>query len=74
MEAEKYRSSQWLYDNMMIWEKKHTLNGHFLMIHLGTDDARTDKFYLKLDKIITALQKKGYNFVSLEDMIGLNLK
>lgn len=44
------------------------------MIHLGTDDARTDKFYLKLDKIITTLQKKGYNFVSLEDMIGLNLK
>lgn len=74
MEAEKYRSSQWLYDNMMKWEKKHTLNGHFLMIHLGTDDARTDKFYLKLDKIITTLQKKGYNFVSLEDMIGLNLK
>lgn len=74
LEAEKYRSSKWLYDNMVKWEKQHTLNGHFLMIHLGTDPARTDKFYLCLDKIITSLQKKGYSFVGLEELIGLNLK
>lgn len=71
---EKYRSSKWLYRNMMNWEKQHTLNGHFLMIHLETDEARTDKFYMWLDKIISTLQKKGYSFVPLEEMIGLNLK
>ncbi|MDO4510760.1 MAG: glycoside hydrolase family 9 protein [Bacteroidales bacterium] len=47
-EAEKYRSSKWLFDNMMKFERNHSLNGHFLMIHLGTDPARTDKFYNKL--------------------------
>lgn len=73
-EAEKYRSSKWIYGNMMKWERQHSLNGHFMMIHLGTDAARTDKFYLYLDKIITALQKKGYQFVGLEDMVRLKLK
>lgn len=74
MAEEKYRSSKWLYRNMMNWERQHTLNGHFIMIHLGTDEARTDKFYLWLDKIISTLQKKGYSFVPLEEMLGFNLK
>ncbi len=32
-----------------------------------TSKKMSEKNYLKLDKIITTLQKKGYNFVSLEE-------
>ena len=74
MEAEKYRTSKWLYDNMMKWERQHSLNGHFLMIHFGTDPARTDKFYNYLEKIILTLKKKGYSFVGPEEILQLNYK
>jgi len=50
------------------------LNGHFLMIHFGTDDARTDKFYTLMPKLIKALQKKGYRFVSVEEALGLKME
>lgn len=68
-EKEKYRTSQWLYNNIMQCESRHTLNGHLLMIHLGTDDRRTDKFYHYLHRLITNLQVKGYAFVSLNELL-----
>ena len=68
-EKEKYRTSQWLYNNIMQCESRHTLNGHLLMIHLGTDDRRTDKFYHYLHRLITNLQAKGYAFVSLNELL-----
>ena len=51
-----------------------TANGHILMVHMGTDPERTDKFYNHLPDLIKTLKKKGYNFVSLEEMVGLNMK
>ena len=69
-----YRSGDWLYKHLMDWEKSNTLNGHFLMIHLGTFDQRTDKFYNRLPQIIKTLRKRGYEFVSVEQMLGLDLK
>lgn len=64
-----YRSSRWLYDHMMQYERGHTLNGHLLMIHLGTDPRRTDKFYNRLPDIIKTLTKRGYHFVSLPALL-----
>ena len=65
----KYRSNAWLYDRMMNYEKEHSLNGHLLMIHFGTDPRRTEKFYDRLSGIITTLKKRGYQFVSLPDLL-----
>ena len=50
-------------------ERQQTLNGQLLMIHLGTDDRRPEKFYDRLPALIKALKKKGYNFVSLPEMM-----
>ncbi|MDD2960731.1 MAG: glycoside hydrolase family 9 protein [Muribaculaceae bacterium] len=74
--GKRYYSSKTLYDNLMKAEKSSAsgLNGHLLLIHFGTDDKRTDKFYNLLPTIIKNLKKKGYQFVSIEEAIGLNLK
>lgn len=72
--GERYKSSAQLYKRLLNFERQHTLNGHFLMIHFGTHPSRTDKFYTLLPKIIKTLQHRGYTFVSVEVMLGLNLK
>ena len=52
-----------------IWEYERTdpngLNGHIMLIHFGTDPARTDKFYDKLPRLISELRRKGYSFTPL---------
>ncbi len=72
----KYRTSNELWNLMMKCEKNdpNGLNGHFLLIHFGTSEERTDKFYNKLPKLIDTLKKKGYNFVSVGEMVGLKMK
>ena len=54
-----------------IWEYERTdpngLNGHIMLIHFGTDPARTDKFYDKLPGLIRELRRKGYSFTPLKD-------
>jgi hypothetical protein len=40
-----------------------------MLMHIGTDARRTDKFYNYLDKLIVALQRKGYQFVNLPEAI-----
>ena len=74
--GEKYRSSKQLWDAIMKCEKSDAngLNGHLLMVHIGTEPERTDKFYNRLPDLIKTLKKKGYNFVSLEELVGLGMK
>lgn len=38
------------------------LNGHILLLHLGTAPERSDKFYMQLDSLIQALKERGYRF------------
>lgn len=71
-DMKNYRSSKEIYDKVMAVEAKDGLNGHIMLIHLGTDDKRTDKFYNGyLDKMIKTLKKKGYSFVPLREAVGL---
>ena len=66
-----YRSSEEIYRHIMDEEEKNGLNGHILLLHLGTDPARTDKFFDNcLDRLIADLLGKGYRFVLLEEAIG----
>mgnify|MGYP001042209250 FL=1 len=70
--GQKYRSSKFIYDKIMEVEKKEGLNGHLMLIHFGTDDRRTDKFYNGyLDKMIKTLKRKGYTFVPVREAIGI---
>jgi endoglucanase len=60
-----YISSDQLLERLKKYEEKNGLNGAFVLIHLGTDPARTDKLYLKLDDIIQYYSDKGYSFKKL---------
>ena len=42
------------------------LNGFILLTHPGTDPRRPDKFYKKLDELITILQNRNYRFTLLD--------
>ncbi|HAP51290.1 MAG TPA: cellulase [Porphyromonadaceae bacterium] len=69
-----YRSNKWLWNSLMNFEKKHSLNGHFIMLHLGTVKERTEKFYDRLPDIISMLKRKGYTIVKPDQITGLNLQ
>ncbi|MBO5267513.1 MAG: polysaccharide deacetylase family protein [Muribaculaceae bacterium] len=60
-----YRDSEWLLNQLYEFEREHTLNGAFLIIHLGTDSARHDKFHRYLPSIIDSLTTLGYSFERL---------
>ncbi len=66
-----YRDNKWLWNRMMDWEQQHTLNGHFLMVHFGKDSCRPKGFYDMLPQLIKELRKRGYNFVTPEQMVKL---
>ncbi|RNI27993.1 polysaccharide deacetylase family protein [Rufibacter immobilis] len=65
--GKQYRSSEVISNSILTYEQKDPkgLNGFLLLLHLGTDPARTDKFYLHLDQLIFQLKARGYQFVSL---------
>ncbi len=66
-----YKSSDEIYASIIKKEKADAqgLNGFILLIHIGTDPRRTDKFYIRLDELITGLKRKQYKFVSLETLL-----
>jgi len=63
-EMKNYYSSKFIYDKVMSVEASSGLNGHIMLIHLGTDDARTDKFYKRLPALIRELRRRGYTFTA----------
>jgi peptidoglycan/xylan/chitin deacetylase (PgdA/CDA1 family) len=70
--GDRYVSSGKAYQSILDYEKKdpHGLNGFILLIHIGTDPRRTDKLYDKLDTLLSDLQAKGYQFVTIRQMLG----
>ena len=70
-DMKSYCTSNQIFDNIMKYEKNHTLNGFMLLTHIGTDNHRTDKFYYKLDQLIGTLQQRGYRFVLINELLNL---
>lgn len=70
-ELDNYRSSKEIYQSIIDKEKndRNGLNGFILLLHIGTDTRRTDKFYDLLDKLLEVLKQKGYDFTSLEELL-----
>ena len=68
-----YLSSQAIYDRILAYEKEdpHGLNGFILLIHIGTDPERTDKFYLHLADLIRDLKTRGYTLVRIDELLRL---
>jgi peptidoglycan/xylan/chitin deacetylase (PgdA/CDA1 family) len=67
----QYLSSDTIFTRILRFERSRTdgLNGFILLTHIGTDPRRKDKFYARLDELVTALEKKGYKFRLLTDSL-----
>jgi endoglucanase len=70
--GKNYAGSDTIYNRILTYEKTkpHGLNGFILLTHLGTDPRRTDKFYSRLDSLLTELENRGYRFVTIKNLIG----
>lgn len=66
-----YRSSARIFQSILDYEKAdpHGLNGFILLIHIGTHPGRTDKFYRRLDGLLTELGGRGYRFVKIDELL-----
>lgn len=69
--GEKYRDSKTIYNNILKYEteKPNGLNGFMLLIHFGVVAERTDKLYNLMDNLMTELENKGYQFVSVIELL-----
>lgn len=69
--GKSYRSSDEIYQSIIDYELKdrNGLNGFLLLVHIGTDPRRTDKFYFRLEELIRELKDKGYRFTSINELL-----
>ncbi|MDV7403171.1 hypothetical protein RZS08_67725, partial [Arthrospira platensis SPKY1] len=67
-----YLDSETIYQSIVDYEAQapNGLNGFLLLSHIGTDPARTDKFYLRLEELITWLKQTGYVLVRVEEIFS----
>jgi endoglucanase len=68
----KYVSSDSVFNSILHYEVKSTngLNGFILLVHIGTDPRRTDKFYKRLPELIDTLKSRGYGFVRIDELFN----
>jgi peptidoglycan/xylan/chitin deacetylase (PgdA/CDA1 family) len=69
--GKSYRSSEEIYQSIVQYEKNNPsgLNGFILLVHIGTDPRRTDKFYTRLDDLLKELRNRGYRFVRIDALL-----
>ncbi len=68
-EMKNYRTTNEIYNSIMALEETKGLNGFILLLHIGTDPKRTDKFYIKLNELINTLKNKGYSFKRIDELL-----
>lgn len=66
-----YKTSEEIYASIMSYEKQdaYGLNGFILLTHIGSDNRRQDKFYLRLDALIKELKQKGYSLIKIDELL-----
>ena len=66
-----YLSSKKIYQSIVAYEANSYkgLNGFILLIHIGTDPDREDKFYNRLEELIIYLKNKGYQIRTLNELL-----
>ncbi|OQB23055.1 MAG: Peptidoglycan-N-acetylmuramic acid deacetylase PdaA precursor [candidate division BRC1 bacterium ADurb.Bin183] len=75
-EDSNFRSSDFIYGKILEKEEKdpNGLNGFFLLIHIGAGPGRKDKFFVRLDALLKELEKRGYSFIRVDEMIAPHIK
>ena len=66
-EMKNYRSSEMIMKSII--DEGDDLNGFILLLHIGTDPGRTDKFYRRLPELIHFLKEKKYQFVRIDSLL-----
>lgn len=66
-----YKGSEEIYTSIIEYEQSNPagLNGFVLLLHIGTDPKRTDKFYTRLPALLTWLKAKGYQFQTVNQLL-----
>jgi peptidoglycan/xylan/chitin deacetylase (PgdA/CDA1 family) len=67
----RYVDSKTIFNSIMNYEQQSSagLNGFILLVHIGTDPRRTDKFYKYLPRLIKDLKKRGYQWVKTNELL-----
>ncbi|MBD0280322.1 MAG: polysaccharide deacetylase family protein, partial [Flavisolibacter sp.] len=75
-DAKNYRDTKTIYQSIIDYENRSAsgLNGFMLLLHIGTDAKRTDKFYYRLDELIRYLKNKNYKLVTVSQLLKTNIK
>jgi peptidoglycan/xylan/chitin deacetylase (PgdA/CDA1 family) len=67
----RYVDSKTIYNSIISYEQRSSagLNGFILLVHIGTDPRRKDKFYLYLPDLIKEMKNKGYEWVRIDELL-----
>jgi peptidoglycan/xylan/chitin deacetylase (PgdA/CDA1 family) len=70
-ELKNYRSSEAIMASIKKYESTSSngLNGFILLLHVGTDPRRTDKFYEQLPQLIPWLKAGGYELKRIDELL-----
>ncbi|MFB6455300.1 glycoside hydrolase family 9 protein [Chitinophaga sp. Hz27] len=70
-EMKNYVGSDEIFQSILTYDNIQPtgLNGFLLLIHIGTDPRRRDKFYDRLPALIDTLRARGYAFSRVDDLL-----
>jgi endoglucanase len=68
----QYIDSKTIYNSIISFEKRTDsgMNGFILLVHIGTDPRRSDKFYYYLPELIRELKSRNYEFVRIDELLN----
>jgi peptidoglycan/xylan/chitin deacetylase (PgdA/CDA1 family) len=71
----QYVDSKTIYNSIISYEQQSVsgMNGFILLVHIGTDPRRTDKFYFYLPELFKELKNRGYRFVRIDELLPCQL-
>lgn len=69
-DLKNYRSSETIFQSIVDYEQRAPagLNGFMLLLHIGADKARTDKFYKRLPQLLQWLKTEHYTLVRIDEL------
>jgi len=67
-DMKNYRSSEVIMESVK--KLSDDMNGFILLVHIGTDPTRRDKFYKRLPELIQHLRSNGYEFVKIDELLS----
>lgn len=64
-------SSDTIFESIIAREQRdpHGLNGFILLLHIGAGPGRTDKFHARFGELMDYLACKGYQFITIGDLL-----